>query len=810
MLEAKEGYSLLRQGLALNVKSHVSWHILGLYFRGERKHKEAIKCYQNALRIDSDKPQVLKDLSILQLQCRSLEGFQETRRQILLAKPSNKNNWIAFAIGNHLAGHLSKADNILTRYENTLTDEERKSESYENSEVILYRASILHESGQFRKALSLLQESKAGIRDKQSASELTGVLLLKSKDFNAAVPVYEALLNDQPENYLYHLGLREALRLNPPVGVPRSKNSCYDLPFVDVPAQASCYTADQVTALKSLYAELSKKYPQAASVRRLPLDFLSGDEFRQFLLEYMQKGLRKGVPSLFRDLVSLYQEKTKVAQFQELLNVFLTELRCNLRFQPSDPSGIEAPSALVWTLYFAGQHFDHIGEHSIALGLVEESIKHTPTFIDSYILKARILKHSGDEVGAFYAMDYARSLDLADRNLNTKCVRYAFRLGDPARANSLVGLFLKDSDKLLSLNDLQVCWYELAAGQCFERQGQFGRALKMYLSIEQHFEDIIEDQFDFHTYCLRKMTLTAYVRMIRWADSLRSHRFFFKAAQGAVRCYLSLHDKPEESTEDDPELAGLDPVERKKRAKALKRKNKKLSKEDEKEDGTSLIMRKGKENDLDPNGDALAATLHPLLEATRLIKLLQDNSPGNAQTHILSFEVYIRRGLFLLALRSLKRLSGLDSTLPDLHKMKIRFFHTVEMLKNKNSRVSNILAVERSEMGLNDLTQFNQDYRAKFSHSFPHQIAVAESFIFLDPSNIERAVSPLTPLLDGASHEEAFQACVFLQKAAPLFAVDFLRSCRSRFAYATCFMDEPTRIKHLAGFGAAVAADDAR
>ena len=27
----------------------------------------------------------------------------------------------------------------------------------------------------------------------------------------------------------------------------------------------------------------------------------------------------------------------------------------------------------------------------------------------------------------------------------------------------------------------------------------------------KHFVDIIEDQFDFHTYCMRKMTLRAYV-----------------------------------------------------------------------------------------------------------------------------------------------------------------------------------------------------------------------------------------------------------------------------------------------------------
>ena len=41
----------------------------------------------------------------------------------------------------------------------------------------------------------------------------------------------------------------------------------------------------------------------------------------------------------------------------------------------------------------------------------------------------------------------------------------------------------------------------------------------MYLL--QHFTEIIEDQFDFHTYCMRKMTLRSYVDLLRLEDVLR-------------------------------------------------------------------------------------------------------------------------------------------------------------------------------------------------------------------------------------------------------------------------------------------------
>lgn len=60
----------------------------------------------------------------------------------------------------------------------------------------------------------------------------------------------------------------------------------------------------------------------------------------------------------------------------------------------------------------------------------------------------------------------------------------------------------------------------------------------------QHFSEIIEDQFDFHTYCMRKMTLRSYVGLLRLEDVLRHHPFYFKAAKCAIKVYIHLHDFP--------------------------------------------------------------------------------------------------------------------------------------------------------------------------------------------------------------------------------------------------------------------------
>ena len=50
-----------------DLKSHVCWHVYGLLYRSDREYWEAIKCYRNALRIDPDNIEILRDLSLLQV-----------------------------------------------------------------------------------------------------------------------------------------------------------------------------------------------------------------------------------------------------------------------------------------------------------------------------------------------------------------------------------------------------------------------------------------------------------------------------------------------------------------------------------------------------------------------------------------------------------------------------------------------------------------------------------------------------------------------------------------------------------------------
>jgi peptide alpha-N-acetyltransferase len=276
-----------------------------------------------------------------------------------------------------------------------------------------------------------------------------------------------------------------------------------------------------------------------------------------------------------------------------------------------------------------------------------------------------------------------------------------------ALAEKIAVLFTKDGDQHNTLHDMQCMWYELASGESYFRQGDLGHALKKFLAVEKHYADITEDQFDFHSYCLRKMTLRSYVEMLKFQDRLHSYSYFHKAAAGAIRCYVKLYDSPPKSTtEQDDEMSKL-PAAQKKKLKAKQRKAdaraKKEAEEKNEEAATSGTAKSGKKPikpvDPDPHGEKLLQVEDPLAEATKYLKLLQTNSPDSVETHLLSFELNMRKQKILLALQALKQLLRLDAENPDSHSCMIRFFHKVGALhspvSDSEKLVWSVLEAER-------------------------------------------------------------------------------------------------------------------
>lgn len=208
----------------------------------------------------------------------------------------------------------------------------------------------------------------------------------------------------------------------------------------------------------------------------------------------------------------------------------------------------EAPTSLLWTLYFLTKLYDDKKEYETALKYVNEALQQSPTVVELLMAKARIYKHAGDTGLAMQYMNEARLLDLQDRFVNSKCVKYMLNNNAVKEAEETISLFTKNennADPLADLIEMQSLWFANAHGAAHARLGNYGKALKRFHQVDKHFIDFYDDQFDFHSYCMRKMTLRAYVALIKTEDQLKGHPFFVKAATSAVHTYLYLSENPD-------------------------------------------------------------------------------------------------------------------------------------------------------------------------------------------------------------------------------------------------------------------------
>ncbi|KAF9982160.1 N-alpha-acetyltransferase 16, NatA auxiliary subunit, partial [Modicella reniformis] len=625
----EEAYECVKKGLRIDLKSAICWHVYGLLHRADKNYEEAMKCYAQALRIDKENIQIMRDYSLLQIHTRNFDAFADTRHKLLSLRPQNRQFWIGLAIAYHMMGKPDFAIKVLAAYEDTLKDIPPRPD-YEHSEMLLYHNSLIQESGDIKGALDHLETIEKHLCDQKASKEKRAQYLLSLDRREEAEAAYRVLLSHNPDNFAYFDGLLKSIGLG-----------------------AEQLSAEEQIKVLELFRQLQEEYPRSNVAKRLPLRYATGEAFEKIADEYLRNMLRKGVPSLFVNIKTLYADKEKEQAVEKLALGYLAALDKSKRFDNSDephttdkPSTTdEPPTVLLWTLYFLAQHFDLQHKTDEALSYINRAIDHTPTLVELFMTKGRILKHGGDLTDAVIALDEARELDLQDRFINSKCTKYMLRADQMVEAEKTVVMFARVdlADRLNDLVEMQGMWFSLECGESHLRQGQLGRALKRFHQVEKHFNDFAEDQFDFHMYCLRKMTLRAYISLLKLEDQLHSHSYFVRATQNAVQCYLTLFDKPD--GEESPEMEGMTEAEKKKfRSKQRKAELKAQKEAEEKKAQAALeIAKKGGKVDEDPDGLKYIKAEDPLGEALKFLKPLQELAAERIETHLMGFEIYIRK-----------------------------------------------------------------------------------------------------------------------------------------------------------------------
>ena len=428
---------------------------------------------------------------------RDLHGFTLTRHTILTQKPNNKIHWLAYALGKHLTNDFEGAVNVIDIYLETLSESSpEKQRGFESSELALYRNRVLAEiPNNEQKALDHLEECKHVVVDEGSWLQTKADLQLKLGDFEASKQTYLSLFErGLTENYRVHSGFMCAV-------LKLDKSTCESalkLKAMETLASIKNLTFEQKQSLLQTYEkEVQPINVRSRAYKSICLTLLDGDNLRNALDVYCRKDLIKGIPSLGTDIRSLFliecddgsratiKDPVDVGihptfiMLSELVDGYIDSLSTNGVFPGNTEE--EPPSTILWAWYLRAYLHEFSGEYAQALHFLEKCLEHTPTLVDLYERKARVLKLSGDLKSAADCLDTGRELDKQDRYINNKTTKYMLRANRDDDARDRISLFtVHEGNPEQNLYDMQCTWYELELAACLARKGEWGRSLKKY------------------------------------------------------------------------------------------------------------------------------------------------------------------------------------------------------------------------------------------------------------------------------------------------------------------------------------------
>ena len=478
-------------------RSHVCWHVYGLLHRSDHNYNEAIKAYKQALRIDADNLQILRDLSMLQIQMRDLSGFAVTRNSLLTLKPNAKINWMAFALARHLSGDLRGAIKVIDTYMGTLTEGSSElGRCFESSELALYKNAILAEiPDNFKEALDHLNACEGIVVDRGALLMTRAKYQLKLKDFVAArQSVLQMFRRGMTENHTVHsIYMCALLELDGPICDEALNLSGTQTLVTLVPL-----SDEQKNRIKDAYEnELAPFAELSKATARIPFNLLDDQHLCKVLDAICRKDLSKGVPSLCSELQSyLWTEKNgrfirledpvdirvmdRFKMIVKMVDGYVASLQSSSKFSPEDENE-EAPSTLLWAWYLRARLHELAGEYADGIAILERCIEHTPDVVDIYELKAGLLKASGDIETAVECLDKGRELDTQDRYINNQTAKYMLQAGKEDDALKRFALFARhEGNPEQNLYDMQCSWYELELAASLARKEDWGRSLKKY------------------------------------------------------------------------------------------------------------------------------------------------------------------------------------------------------------------------------------------------------------------------------------------------------------------------------------------
>ena len=506
---------MIKESLKISYKNPKVWHFYALFHKEQKNYAQAVRCYVFANKYESDNINVLKDLSNLLLFLGNFDDFEKYSLQCVSTKSSLGVNWVQYALAEYFLKNyeasLHLIDSVLKSFEDTM----KKQEVHE---VIVFKANILIKLERYEECIDLLEKNlDKWCVDRATFIEKIIFSCVKIHNVEKGVKYCKMALKINPENiyiYLSYFNLKiKDLNLNK---------------YEDL------FTLEENSPKrKELYDILIKEIePELNKVKineKIKLGLLEGDEFKNLFSKYFFKNIKSNLPSFFNNIKFIYQysqQSTKIPIIESLVTSNITSIEKSQSLSDEilklnvDNTPINIPPTFIWVYYFAAQHYEILGNSEKALEYINKAIKLTPSVVEFFMVKARILKHNLLYEEASLSMGKAKDLDLSDRYLNAKHAKSVLRNCNVDESANIMMEFVKNPLVEENMLRYQCLWYKIESGIAYLKTGKLLLAHRMFKGILDNFKEMFEDQSDFYNYSLRRYMLSDFYNLIIYCRNM--------------------------------------------------------------------------------------------------------------------------------------------------------------------------------------------------------------------------------------------------------------------------------------------------